>query len=140
MAGTALEFADRYHLKEIANPDGLLPLHEQTARAVTLCESILVDKNWKIYFLHHHNTQQVSFVCKFIIIPVLILFLEIKQVELFANPIFHDYHIDFWYNHTLSPIRRRREGDKMWETTPLRLLASSATAVSTNLVLSSLLF
>lgn len=55
------------------------------------------------------------------------IFTCLKGVEMFANPNFREFHLKFWYKTGLSPIRR---GNLPWVTTPLRMLASSATAVS----------
>lgn len=48
---------------------------------------------------------------------------------MFANPILHEFHVDFWYKNATSPLPHLDLDKPLWATTPLRLLATSATAV-----------
>ncbi|KAG9309177.1 hypothetical protein JVU11DRAFT_10888 [Chiua virens] len=113
MVKKALYYARQYNLAGAVNPDKKLSADSQVAAAKELCEVILDDKNWKQYFLHNSHPDQ-----------------EMRElglgVDLFAHPIFKMYHKHFWYKDSLSPLLRGQP----WTTPPLRLLASSATALA----------
>ncbi|KAG9316043.1 hypothetical protein JVU11DRAFT_3708 [Chiua virens] len=113
MATKAEAFAKNYDLSTAVDPKNLLPLFERRAAAVARCEQMLRNTHWKTYYLHRFD-------------PVT------NTCTLFGNQILKDYHLAFWYKSSLSPFRRN-ENWRMWETTPIRLLSTSAAALACGL-------
>ncbi|KAF8414433.1 hypothetical protein L210DRAFT_3509235 [Boletus edulis BED1] len=113
MMQTAAPFANKYGMSGRVGPQGVLPPAGKAAAAARLCEDMINDENWELYYLHNRAGTAGN------------------GNILFANPIFLEYHLQFWYRHPMSPLRRLRlDSDTMWATTPIRLLASSATALA----------
>lgn len=64
----ALPAAAKYKLQEIVDPNSSSSPDERAKAASELCEKMLDEKNWKMFYLHHH-TEKVSVVCRFIPLP-----------------------------------------------------------------------
>ena len=60
MASKAEAFAKRYELSNIVDPANSLQPTERRTAAMAHCEQMLMDINWRIYYLHHYDTMTVS--------------------------------------------------------------------------------
>lgn len=60
MASKAEKFAKRYELSNIVDPANSLKPTERRTAAMAMCEQMLADANWQIYYLHRYDAAAVS--------------------------------------------------------------------------------